>query len=148
MHTIQRLIQDHQAMDDMARDIMEMVSPSAPPRAIDAFNALRRLSACLDEHLAGEASFLYTDQLRAETSRLETEIAAFERDFEDLKQEWALYLHEWTPDNIAIDWRNYSHATLWIMNRLRARIMQENDILYPLALQQSRIRLRDPDQNG
>ena len=34
------------------------------------------------------------------------------------------------------------------MNRLRARIMQENDILYPLALQQSRIRLRDPDQNG
>lgn len=147
MHTIERLIQDHQALDNMALEIIEMVQP-VEPRAIEVFNRLRSLSACLDEHLASEQGFLYADHFQAKTARLDEEVAAFERAFEDLKEEWALYLQEWTPDNIAIDWRNFSHATQWIMGRLRERIAQENDILYPLALQCGRIRLRDVPKNN
>lgn len=142
MHTIERLIEDHRALDDMAREIIEMVQP-AEPRAIEVFNRLRTLSACLDEHLASEAGFLYADHFQGTTGRLDEEVAAFDRAFADLKEEWTLYLQEWTPENIAIDWRNFAHATQWIMGRLRERIAQENDILYPLALHYGRIRLRE-----
>jgi hypothetical protein len=141
MDDINRLIEEHQAMDDMARELIELARHSEP-QPLEAFNAMRRLSACLDEHLAGEAGFLYRDHLAARPDRLEEEVRRFEADFADLTEEWTLYLREWTLDNIAIDWCNYAHATLWIMGRLRERIAQENDILYPLALHHGRIRLR------
>lgn len=144
MHDIERLIAEHREMDQMAQDILALIASSTPD-PIEAFALLRRLSACLDEHLAGEEGFLYADHFAAHPGSLNKEIAAFERAFADLKEEWALYLHEWTPDNIGIDWRNFAHATQWIINRLRERIVQENDILYPLALQQGRIRLRAPE---
>jgi hypothetical protein len=143
MLSIDRLIEEHDTMDDMANELMELVR-SSEPKANEAFSLLRRLSACLDEHLAGEAGFLYSDHLRSSSARLEEEVLAFEKTFEDLKLEWSTYLHEWMPDNIELDWRNFDHATQWVMGRLRARITQENDILYPLALHYGRIRLRDP----
>ncbi len=147
MLSIDRLIEEHEAKDDMAQMLMELVC-SSEPKTYEAFSLLRRLAACLDEHLAGEAGFLYSDHLRASPARLEEEVLAFEEAFEDLKQEWSTYLHEWTPDNIELDWRNFDHTTQWIMRRLRTRIAQENDILYPLALHYGRIRLRDPSSAG
>lgn len=141
MHTIERLIEEHKQLDDMARELMEL-SRSAEPRPLDAFTLLWKLSACLDEHLAGEAGFIYTDHLKVQPDRMDIEVAAFEAAFQDLVEEWSLYLKEWTLDNITIDWRNFDHATQWIIGRLRERIAQENDILYPLALQAGRIRLR------
>ncbi len=141
MHDIERLIQEHRAMDELAQDLLELME-SPEPRAEEAFSLVRRLSACLDEHLAAEQGFLYADHFAAVPGRLDGEVAAFERAFADLKEEWALYLLEWMPENIGVDWRNFSHATGWIIGRLRERIAQEDDILYPLALQQGRIRLR------
>lgn len=141
MHDIERLIEEHREMDQMAQDLLALVASSSP-QSIEAYALLRRLSACLDEHLAGETGFLYADHFAADPGRLDEEIATFERAFADLKEEWALYLHEWTPDNIGIDWRNFAHSTRWIIGRLRERIAQENDILYPLALHHGRIRLR------
>lgn len=147
MHDIERLILEHKAMDGLAEYLLALVESSGP-RAEEAFSLIRRLSACLDEHLAAEQSFLYANHFAAVPGRLDEEVTAFERTFADLKEEWALYLHEWTPDNISIDWRNFAHATQWIIRRLRERIAQENDILYPLALQKGRIRLRQPMQKS
>jgi hypothetical protein len=144
MQNIGRLIEEHNHMDDMALDLMNLVR-SPEQRALDAFTLLRRLSGSLDEHLAGEEGFLYADHFRAAPNRLEEEIIAFEHAFEDMKEEWSIYLAEWTLDNIMIDWRNFDHATQWIMGRLRERIAQENEILYPMALHYGRIRLQDPD---
>jgi hypothetical protein len=141
MHDIERLIQEHKAMDELAQDLLALVE-RPEPRVEEAFSLVRRLSACLDEHLAAEQGFLYANHLAAALGRLDEEVVAFERAFADLKEEWALYLLEWTPENIGIDWRNFAHATGWVIRRLRERIAQENDILYPLALQQCRIRLR------
>ena len=104
---------------------------------------MRRLAGCLDEHLAAEAGFLYASHYRAQPNRLEEEVMAFERDFQNLQEEWELYMSEWTIDNMSIDWRNFYHATLSVMQRFHARLMQENDILYPLALHYGRIRLRE-----
>jgi|GEM_PF-1176012 len=144
MQSIQRLIEEHDLMDDMAYDLMELVQ-SPEPQAIEAFTMMRRLAACMDEHVKGEEGVLYTDHYRAMPNRLEKEVVAFERNYQDLTEEWTIYMSEWSIENIAIDWRNFDHATQWVMGRFRARLEQENEILYPLALHYSRIRLRDPE---
>jgi len=142
MQNIQRLIEEHELMDDMACELMDLVG-SPEPEPMEAFTRMRRMAAFMDEHLKGEEDFLYTDHYRAMPNRLEEEVAAFERDYRDLTEEWSIYMSEWTLENITVDWRNYDHATQWVMGRLRKRIIQENEMLYPLALQHSRIRLRD-----
>ncbi|MCP5398641.1 MAG: hypothetical protein R3E11_03915 [Sphingobium sp.] len=142
METISRLIAEHEAMDDMASSLMELAR-SPVPLADEAFALMRRLAGCLDEHLAAEAGFLYANHYRAQPNRLEEEVIAFERDFQNLQEEWELYMSEWTVDNMSIDWRNFDHATQSVMQRFCARLMQENEILYPLALHYGRIRLRE-----
>ncbi|MEZ5654309.1 MAG: hemerythrin domain-containing protein [Sphingobium sp.] len=147
MHDIQQLIAEHEKMDELAEELLTLVQ-SPDPWAGDAFALVRRLSACLDEHLAAENGILYADHYRAMPGRLESEVVAFERTFQDLSEEWSLYLREWTIDNIVADWRNFSHATQWLMTRLRERIAQENEILYPLALHHGLIRLRPEGWQG
>lgn len=141
MLEIEQLIQEHKAMDELAQALLTLVK-SPDPHVEKAFSIVRRLSAYLDEHLAAGRNLLYANHSAAVPGRLDEEAAAFERALTDLKEDWALYLHEWIPDNIGIDWRNFSHATQWIINRLRERIAQESDILYPLTLHQGGIRLR------
>lgn len=141
MHDIEQLIEDHELLDNLARDLIDLVR-SPPPCPENAYATLRRLSASVNEHLSVENGFLYGEHFRAKPGRLEQEVEAFERDFRHLDEEWPLYMREWTPENIAVDWLNFAHSTLWVMGRFRDRIAQENDILYPLALQSGRIRLR------
>lgn len=142
MQNIQRLIEEHRQIDDLALGLVEIVQ-SPQPAPMEAFSTLRKLSACLDEHAASEEGFLYSDHMTVNAGQLEKEIEAFERAFQDLTEEWSIYVREWTPDNIEIDWHNFSHATQWVMERLRERIALENEILYPLALRHGRIKLRD-----
>lgn len=141
MHDIERLIEDHELLDNLARDLIDIVR-SPLPSAENAYALLRHLSASMNEHLNAENGFLYDQHYRAEPGRLQKEVEAFERDFRELDVEWSLYMNEWTLENISVDWRNFAHATLWVMTRFRDRLVQENDILYPLALQSGRIRLR------
>ena len=141
MHNIEQLIEDHKILDTMAADLNSLVR-GPHPCAESAYAMLRRLSACMDEHLSAEHGFLYDAHFRAAPGRLQSEVETFEREFRDLDEEWSLYLNEWTLENIEVDWRNFAHATLWVMGRFRDRIAQENDILYPLALHSGGIRLR------
>lgn len=147
MQSIERLIEEHELMDDMACELMSLVR-LPEQQAMEAFTMMRRLSACMDEHLKGEEGFLYADHYRAAPNRLEEEVVAFERDYRDLTEEWSIYMSEWTIENITVDWRNYDHATQWVMGRFRERLAQENEILYPLALHYSRILFRDPDSTA
>lgn len=129
MDDIMRQIEKHREMDQAAQGLLKLVA-SSTPQSFQAFALIVQLSTCLDT------------QNGAHSGRLNTEVAPFGCAFADLKEDWALYLHEWTTDTIELDWRNFAHATQWIIERLRKYIAQENDILYPLALQTGRIRLR------
>lgn len=143
MHDISQLIRDHEKLYDMANELVE-VTASSEEKPIDAFALLRQLALTLDDHLAAERDFLSPAAGKQLAQKLGAELEAFEQEFRDLSAEWSTYLHEWTIENITVDWRNFDHATRWVMDRLCSRIERENDLLYPLALHYGHIRLRDP----
>ncbi len=141
MHHIEQLIEDHELLDNLARDLIDSTR-CTHPNPESAYAILRRLSVLMDEHLCAENGFLYDEHFRSKPGRLEKEVDSFIRDFRYLDEEWQLYMSEWTLDNIQMDWRNFVHATFSVIGRFRDRLAQENDILYPLALQCGRIKLR------
>ncbi len=139
MQNLVELMKDH-ALILAATQNLSTIAQAAEPRMEDAFVALRRLSRLLDMHLRAEDEFLNVDLQhgRAEFTALAAEHG--ER-FGDLVEEWALYLREWSEENIRRDWKNFGRATDWIVTRLNAQVMAEDEALYPAALRYGLIRL-------
>jgi len=141
MQTFAQLIDDHEGLAIEAKRLIALVSQQES-HAAQAYDQLCKFRNQLDTHLYAEADFIYADEMRKDPSRLETEIIAFEQEFADLKADWGDYLTEWSEDNIASDWAEFAGVTARMMGRLLERIAAENAVLYPLALQHGRIRLR------
>lgn len=141
MHTLARLIDDHETMTNAVEDLMALAAQQDPSPA-QAYAQLCDFKAQLHTHLEAEADFIYAEEMRKDPTRLDAEVIAFEREFADLKNNWGAYLAEWSKDAIEADWTGFSSATMLMMRRLLERIEAENAILYPLALQHGRIRLR------
>lgn len=141
MQNLAQLIEDHDTLAWGVKRLTEIAS-SPEPHAEQAYDQLRIFSDQLDAHLYAEADFIYADEMRKDPSRLDKEIIEFEQEFLDLKNDWHMYLTEWSEENMAVDWMEFSRHTLHMMGRLLERIEKENAVLYPLALQHARIRLR------
>ncbi len=141
MQILAQLIDDHEALSGATKNLIALVSQeqSCATTAHDQLSAFRDL---LHTHLQAEADFIYADELRKDPSRLDNEVTAFEQEFSDLKRDWGRYLVKWSKDNIAADRSKFSDETVRMMGRLLERIEAENAVLYPLALQHGRIRLR------
>ncbi len=139
MQNFVELLKDH-ALILAAANALTGITRSDEPRPESAFDALRRLSRLLDTHLRAEAEFLVADQDHGhhEFAALASEHG--ER-FDDLVQEWGVYLREWSEENIASDWATFTDATAWIIDRLTAQVEAENESLYPAALRYGLIRL-------
>lgn len=141
MQNLAQLIEDHDTLAWGVKRLTEIAS-SPEPLAEQAYDQLRIFSDQLDAHLYAEADFIYADEMRKDPSRLDKEIIEFEQEFLDLKNDWHIYLTEWSEESMAVDWMEFSRHTLHMMGRLLERIEKENAVLYPLALQYARIRLR------
>lgn len=141
MHNLARLVEEHDALADAARTLIALATEECG-RPAEAHRELTHFREELDAHLAAEADFMYADEMRKDPTRLDTEIIAFEQEFADLKNNWADYLAQWSLEAITADWAGFASATTMMMHRLLERIEAENAVLYPLALQHGRIRLR------
>lgn len=67
----------------------------------------------------------------------------FMDDLTELKADWTAFLLEWSDDMIKYDWEGFVADARPMIERVRARVRAENDLLYPLALQRSAISLRE-----
>lgn len=141
MQILAQLIDDHEALTGATKNLITLVS-QAQSCATTAYKQLCSFRDLLDTHLKAEADFIYADELRKDPSRLNNEVAAFEQAFSDLRNDWGAYLLRWSENTIASDWSKFSDETARMMGRLLERIEAENAVLYPLALQYGRIRLR------
>jgi Hemerythrin HHE cation binding domain len=136
MQDIVTLFDDHDRLDGLAVQLAEIVKATAAD-STGAFLLLCELSADLAAHLADEDAAIFAQSLERPA-----DVVRFECEFADLTGAWALYLREWSMENIVADWSGFATETAWMMQRLRARIAQENALLYPLALQRGTIRLK------
>jgi hypothetical protein len=140
-HDLERLVKEHDSLTLLTDRLIGAITAS--PRDLDAIVDLRNeLAIVLHEHLAKEDGFLYVESLRASEAHFVEALDTFEQDFARLGEDWKRYLEEWPGDLIAHDIDHFSAITIALLTRLKARITHENTLLYPLALQQGRIRLR------
>jgi iron-sulfur cluster repair protein YtfE (RIC family) len=135
------LIEEHDRIVIMAVEFERLVALAEPD--MESLIALRaRLSSEVVRHLAHEDAFIYPEMIEHGSERIARTARQFVEEFEDLRNDWVLFLEEWSTECIIGDWIGFREETHAIMRRLRFRVQQENEILYPMALQTGAIRLR------
>lgn len=140
MQDYQTLIAEHDHMDMLAARLSNIAGGCID--VVGALQARSALSMALEDHLSREKGFLYDGLIRDRAKDFTAAVVAFHDSFADLVEDWGEYLRGWDAECIAIDWPMFGEETVTMMERLRARIAEENGLLYPLALRHSCIRLR------
>jgi hypothetical protein len=105
--------------------------------AIDAAETrgtITALSQALRAHLIAEARAVYRRLLACRDRGVAETARAARRSFATLAYDWRRYVARWTPEAIDADPAGFAAATEALLDRLDARIVFENEKLYPLAL--------------
>lgn len=140
MQDYQTLIIEHDHLKLLADRMAGAVA--GVPEIATAIGIRSELSVAVGSHLTREEDFFYEELMAPGDGKFPAAVAEFRRSFASLTEAWSDYLGHWDADRIATDWAGFARQTTAIMNRLRERIADENRLLYPLALQSCRIRLR------
>ena len=140
MQDYQTLIIEHDRLNLLAGRLARAVA--GQPNVDAALGMRAELSAAVESHLTREEGFLYEELSAPGDGKFQAAVAEFRQSFANLSELWPDYLRDWDADRIAADWAGFAAQTVAMMERLRARITDENRLLYPLALQGCRIRLR------
>jgi hypothetical protein len=138
----QRLIEEHDEIDRLARQLERGVEVDTPDPA-RAFHLLVELSRAVSEHLSYEDRRVYSRLLAPKAPRAVGPEVDFEASFQALRTDWLTYLGDWNIETLACDWTAFREETRAMMTRLRSRVRDETNLIYPLALQQGAIRLRE-----
>lgn len=123
-------------------DHVEIVRVAAQLRfeahcAIDAGAAraaIAALSHLLRAHLIAEDRAVYRRLLACRDEGVADTARAARQSFATLAREWRRYVARWTAEAIAADRAGFAAATAALLDRLNARVVFENETLYPLAV--------------
>ncbi|RYY29012.1 MAG: hemerythrin domain-containing protein [Sphingomonadales bacterium] len=138
----ERLMREHARIEIAVQHLLELVSAPEPDLGCVTI-ALSDLSQELSEHLAHEDSFIYPRMIQGNNALMRDAARAFSAEFASLRDDWSLYLREWSAECIGGDWAHFVQQTKAILERLQCRIDAENNILYTAALRESVIMLRE-----
>lgn len=141
MSSFELLINEHEMLMRAASDVDRALLKGAGESA-GAMAALERLSILLDDHLAREDEELYPKLMLCADTKTAQMAEDFAAEFSELRLAWKQYLERWLPGPDAAHWIAFCGATRAILAKLTKRIQQENDLLYPAALEASVITLR------
>ena len=140
----ERLVAEHSAIDKLCRRLERAVEISQPD-GVGAAALLGQLSLAVGEHLAAEDRSVYAPLIGAKHDKPWRAEVDFEAAFQELRADWQTYLAEWvSTDTIESDWPTFAEETRAMMVRLRQRVRDETDLIYPMAMQRGYIRLREP----
>ena len=138
MQTMNRLMDDHDAMDALADALLQFARPGRASGA-QCHALLNRFQQALAAHLAAEARLLNAATASDRPDPFETALIALREDFAALADGWAHYLGHWTEHAITADRAAFSQETGDMMTAFKLRIARETSIVYPLALATGRI---------
>ena len=135
------LMKEHDALSALADAFDRAITTSGV--ASDAVLEMRdRLSRAVLAHIAKEDSAVYPLLIAGKDAAAAAAAHEVVRECRDLMSDWAEYCEAWTGARAVADWSGFVAETQALLARLRARISRENELLYPLALRASHIRLR------
>jgi hypothetical protein len=139
MQNFIELLKDHALILASTRSLTG-VTRTGRPDPETAYLSLRHLARLLESHLRAEGEFIHADHDFGHDDFAALAHQHGQR-FNDLVQEWGVYLREWTQENIRHDWETFVWATDWMVERLNEQVEAENESLYPAALRYGLIRL-------
>ena len=135
------LMHEHDALDRLAGQLEHAIRGASGASA-PALAARDRLSMALVAHVAKEDSAIYPRLIGGSDASAAAAAQEVAREFRDLMTDWIAYARAWDHDHAAAEWDVFVAVTQALLARLRGRIKRENELLYPLALRASHIRLR------
>ncbi|MCH4893512.1 MULTISPECIES: hemerythrin domain-containing protein [unclassified Sphingomonas] len=140
-HSLERLIGDHRRIVALATALADAaVDPDQRPHQLrDAVDGL--LEAVIP-HLANGDRDIYPRLLACNDDPDARAAHDAIRRFEGAAVDWLGYGAHWHEEAIMRDRAGFAEATAQLIDQLHARMRSENELLYPLALQASAIRLR------
>ena len=139
----ERLIADHDAIDKLAYRIEAKIEEPEPDAA-GTEALLGDPSLAVSEHLAVEDRSVYAPLVGAKHDKPWRSEVDFEAALQELRADWQTYLADWVvTDKIKGDWPAFAEETRAMMARLRQRVRDETDLIYPMAMQRGYIRLRE-----
>lgn len=129
--SFERALGEHAKLLQVAKDLGNIAAgPLAPERA---YSTMGIFVARLQDHRSDEANFLYEPLMSyAEECSLEFE-AYLSKLLRSAGTDWSAYLRRWTPDQMEAEWATFAFDTRRILDRGRARLRLEEELLYPLA---------------
>lgn len=102
--------------------------------AAEARGAITALSRQLRAHLIAEDRAVYHRLLACRDRGVAETARAARGSFATLAHDWCRYVARWTLEAIEPDPAGFAAATEALLDRLDARILFENEKLYPLAV--------------
>lgn len=141
MVSFENLLVEHDELAELVGDVEKILVVTRPnaARAIELRTALYDL---LLDHLAREDAEVYPRLMAAPDPATAYLAGQFFTDYASLTYELDAYLTRWTETAAAAEWPAFCGATRSVLGRLRQRISDENEMLYPTALSASVISLR------
>ncbi|WP_336957974.1 hemerythrin domain-containing protein [Sphingobium aquiterrae] len=121
----------HDALSGIAVELLQQVNGSEKPRPVGALRW--KLARALIAHLAVEDGYFYPDMLSAADAEARRVALDFQCEMGDLAGRFTDYMARWTDERIVREWGLFRQETRAMMETLAARIMRENERLYPLA---------------
>ena len=109
MHDFHTLMTEHDRLDRLAVQLLEIVAGEPDP--VTALAVRADLSVTLDEHLGKEDGFLYDRLLgNAEEDCYPARVREFHSCFAALAADWKDYLQLWDNECVAADWTGFPAA--------------------------------------
>ena len=139
--SFQKLVDEHDDLEGRAATLRKIVRGTPDPQA--ALDALTEFARGIEEHRVNEQRCVY-GPLLAVAARKELDIGIdLQTLIISMNSDWASYLHDWDLECITIDWVNFAYETEVILDRAAVRLQLENRTIYPLALREGLIPLRE-----
>lgn len=142
MESFAALLSDHARIAGSAAALR--LAASGTSDAAEACGAIATLSRQLRAHLIAEDRAVYRRLLACRDRGVVETARAARRSFATLARDWRRYVTTWTPAAIDADPAGFGGATAALLDRLDARIVFENEALYPLAVGLADLPLRSP----
>jgi hypothetical protein len=141
--SLERLIREHDEIDQLSHDL-RAITRQAPPSPLAAVASLQHLARSVEDHLSYEDRTVYSVLVDRYAASPSFDADKFEKMFEELRDSWLAYLAKWDVRSVRADWSSFCADTSEMIPRLQARVRNETNLIYSLALSDGTIRLRDP----
>ena len=138
--SVERGLAEHDALLAVAGRLRHVVAGAVAPEAADRL--LREFGNGIEEHRDHEIRGVYEPLLGYAEERSAEFGSVLAGMLIDAGSDWSSYLNHWSLSRMEADWSTFAIETRRVLDRGRARLCLENELLYPLALRHGLISLR------